>query len=315
MWKEIKRKEMGSSSRYINPYTDFGFKKLFGSEPNKDLLIAFLNALLHGKEEIKTISYLNTEHFGTSESDRKAVFDVYCTNEKGEIVLVEMQRGEQQFFKDRSIYYSSFSIQEQGRKGIAWQYQLKAVYVISILNFTFKEPIIEDYLTEVKLLDIKSKEIFYDKLTFIYIEMPKFNKSEEEIETLLDKWLFILRNLSSLFDRPIALQGRIFSRLFEEAEIAKYAPIERAAYEDSLKVYRDWESTVATAVNKAVVIAEAKGVEQGRKEGLEEGRKEGLEEGKQEEKKRIALSLKQNQTPIEIIAKCSGLTIEEIELL
>ena len=262
---------MGVSGRYINPYTDFGFKKLFGSELNKELLIGFLNALLQDREQIEEITYLNTEKFGTSESDRKAVFDVYCKNERGEIFLVEMQRGEQQFFKDRSIYYSSFSIQEQGEKGVAWQYQLKAVYVISILNFSFKGFKKETCLTEVKLMNTETKEIFYDKLTYIYLEMPRFNKTEEEIESFLDKWLFVLRNLSILYDRPAALQERVFTRLFEEAEIAKYEPQERAAYEESLKVYRDWSSTVATAEQKGLAIGRA----EGRAEGLAEGRTEG----------------------------------------
>ena len=75
--------------KYVNPYTDFGFKKLFGTEINKDLLISFINSLLHGREVVKDLTYLNTEHLGISETDRKAVFDVYCENEKGEKILVE----------------------------------------------------------------------------------------------------------------------------------------------------------------------------------------------------------------------------------
>ena len=122
--------------RYINPYTDFGFKMLFGTEMNKELLISFINSLLSGKEVIRDLTYLNTEHLGTSEADRRAVFDVYCENERGEKILIEMQRGEQQFFKDRSLYYATFPIREQGEKG-EWDYRLKAVYVIGILNFKF----------------------------------------------------------------------------------------------------------------------------------------------------------------------------------
>ena len=124
--------------RYVNPYTDFGFKKLFGSEVNKDLLISFLNCLLNGRETIWNLTYLNTEHLGTGEDDRKAVFDVYCQNERNEMFLVEMQCGEQQYFKDRSIYYATFPIREQAPKG-RWNYELKAVYVIGILNFTFDD--------------------------------------------------------------------------------------------------------------------------------------------------------------------------------
>ena len=108
----------GIVERYVNFYTDFAFKKLFGTEINKELLISFLNALLHGREKIEDITYLNAEHLGTQEYDRRAVFDVYCKNEKGEHFIVEMQKGEQQFFKDRSIYYSTFAIREQAPRGI-----------------------------------------------------------------------------------------------------------------------------------------------------------------------------------------------------
>ena len=94
------------SDRYVNPYTDFGFKKLFGTEMNKELLISFINSLLTPEDQIVSLSYLNTEHLGSGEADRRAVFDVYCENERGEKILVEMQRGEQQYFKDRSIYYA-----------------------------------------------------------------------------------------------------------------------------------------------------------------------------------------------------------------
>ena len=158
--------------RYVNFYTDFAFKKLFGTEANKDILISFLNSLLDGKEEITDLTYLNSEHLGTTEFDRKAVFDVYCENEKGEKFLIEMQKAEQQFFKDRSIFYSTFPIREQSQRG-GWNYRLKAVYTIGILNFCFDDTDPEYFHHEVKLMDTKTKEVFYDKLSYIYLEMPK----------------------------------------------------------------------------------------------------------------------------------------------
>ena len=263
--------------RYINPYTDFGFKKLFGTEINKELLISFINSLLHGKEVITNLTYLNTEHLGTSEADRKAVFDVYCENEKGEKILVEMQRGLQQYFKDRSIYYATFPIREQAQRG-DWDYQLKGIYIIGILNFTFDEKDDNYFHHEVQLLDNHTKEVFYDKLTFIYLEMPKFNKTEDELHTMFEKWLFVLRNLSRLMERPKALQERVFTRLFEAAEIAKFTKVEYEAYEDSLKAYRDWKNMIDTAM----MIAKKEGHEEGRQEGREIGRKEGRKEGLKE---------------------------------
>lgn len=239
----------GIRDRYINPYTDFGFKKLFGTAMNKELLISFLNALFAGREVVKDITYLNVEHMGGIELDRKAVFDVYCENELGEKFLVEMQKGEQEFFKDRSLFYSTFAIREQARRG-SWNYELKAVYTIGVLNFVFDRADDGRYIHEVRLVDIDTNEVFYDKLAFIYLEMPKFNKTEAELETMMDKWLFVLRNLSSLFERPAALQERVFRNLFEAAEIAKFDRRERYEYEESLKNFRDMYSVIATAEKK-----------------------------------------------------------------
>ena len=131
--------------------------------------------------------------------------------------LVEMQKGEQQSFKDRSVFYSTFPIREQAKRGNR-DYELKAVYTVGILNFVFDDKDDEYFHHEVKLMDIQTKEVFYDKLTFVYLEMPKFNKQEHELVTMFDKWLFVLRNLATLLERPAALQERVFTRLFEAAE-------------------------------------------------------------------------------------------------
>lgn len=284
--------------RYINPYTDFGFKMLFGTEMNKELLISFINSLLSGKEVIRDLTYLNTEHLGTSEADRRAVFDVYCENERGEKILIEMQRGEQQFFKDRSLYYATFPIREQGEKG-EWDYRLKAVYVIGILNFKFDSEDDNYFHHEVQLMDVCTKQVFYDKLTFIYLEMPKFNKSEDELVTMFDKWLFVLRNLSRLMARPAALQDRIFTRLFEAAEIAKFTKEQYEAYEESLKVYRDWQNTIVTAEQK----------------GMAKGMAEGIAKGRMEQNIANARSMKLAGLDYEIISRVTGLSKDEIDKL
>ena len=125
--------------KYVNFFTDFGFKRLFGSEPTKACLIDFLNALLKDEEDpITNLEFKKTEHLGASELDRRAIFDVYCENEKGEKFIVELQKAKQKYFKDRSIFYSTFPIQEQAEKG-EWNYELKAVYTIGILNFEFDD--------------------------------------------------------------------------------------------------------------------------------------------------------------------------------
>ena len=288
------------TGRYVNPYTDFGFKLLFGTPMNKDLLIGFLNALLRDEAEITDVTYLNAEQLGRAEGDRKAVFDVYCENVKGERFIVEMQKARQKFFKDRSVFYSTFPIREQAKAG-DWDYELKSVYTVGILNFVFDEDKDDEeyYHHEVKLMDVERKEVFYDKLTFIYLEMPKFRKDITEAGTMFEKWMFVLKNLATLLDRPAALQERVFKRLFEAAEIARFTETEMKDYEESLKNLRDLGNVLDTAK------------EEGRKEGLEEG----LKEGEKRKSMEIARKLLASGLPEEFIAGSTGLTLEEIREL
>ena len=297
--KGEKTMQVEIKERYINPYTDFGFKKLFGSELNKDLLISFLNALLNGEQEITDLTYLNGEHLGDGYGDRRAVFDVYCQLADGKKFIVEMQKAEQAYFKDRSIYYSTFPIREQAPKGGTWDYHLENVYTIGILNFAFPndEYPADSFMHEIKLTDVEDKHVFYDKLTFIYLEMPKFNKTEDELVTMFDKWMFALRNLSRFLERPKALQERIFTRLFDQAEIARFSPNERREYQESIKDYWDYYSTMTTSYNK----------------GKAEGRAEGLAEGKEEARREDAIKMKELGVSSAIIAQVTGLSVEEIE--
>ena len=295
--------EVEISERYINPYTDFGFKKLFGTELNKDLLISFLNALLHDKPEITDLTYMNTEHLGEGIVDRKAVFDVYCRLSDGSRIIVEMQKAEQQYFKDRSIYYSTYPIREQAPKGM-WDYHLEDVYTVGILNFTFPdgEYPSDSMIHEIKLKDVEDNHVFYDKLTFVYLEMPKFNKTEDELETMFDKWMFALSNLARLLERPKALQERIFARLFEQAEVARFTPQERNEYVASKKEYWDSYSVVTTSYNK--------GLAKGRTEGREEERRKNVQE-----KLESARTLKASGVSLEVIVKSLHLTDDEAAML
>jgi len=243
-------------SRYINFYTDFAFKKIFGTEANKDLLISFLNALLDlkGDGEIKDLTYLNSENLGEDIRERRAIYDVYCQTKGGDRFIVEMQKAKQDHFQDRSIYYSSFAIREQGQKGkkdnMPWDYCLSPVYVVGILNFEMDETNKSDrVISKVKLKDEDNKD-FSDKLNFIFVEMPKFRKTETELETFMDKWLYVIKNLYRLQDKPAALTEGIFKKLFEVAEIAAFSKNERYDYEENLKNYLDWFNVMRTAKNE-----------------------------------------------------------------
>ncbi len=191
-------------------------------------------------------------------------------------------------FAKGSINYSTFPIREQAEKG-EWNYNLKAVYCIGILDFTF-----DDYETEpeksevVHTIKLKNQhgKTFYDKLTFIYLEMPNFKQTENELKTRLDKWLYFIKHLEDFQTIPSIIADEVFSQAFEKVELAKFGQSELANYEASLKIYRDLKGVIDTA----------------------------FDEGKNERNIEIAKSAKQMGLKIEDIIKLTGLT-KEIERL
>ena len=267
--------------RYISLLTDFGFKRIFGTAMNKDLLICFLNSLFNGRQVVKDVSFLNPEKVGDLYTDRKAIFDVYCEGENGEKFIVEMQNAYQTYFKDRALFYSTFPIREQAPKGNEWDFKLNHIYTIALLNFSMNEEAFdkEEIRHHVQLCDTATHQVFYDKLEFIYVEIAKFNKSLEELETLYDKWLYALKNLYKLTQRPKALYDKVFDRLFEEAEIARFTPQEQREYEASKMAYRDIKNSIDTAKREGKEEGLAEGMEKGLAQGMEKGLAQGMEKG------------------------------------
>lgn len=276
-------------AKYINPFTDFGFKKIFAEEASKPLLIDFLNALLPLQNKIIDLSFKNTEQLGQTEADRKAIYDIYCENENGEKFIVELQKAKQNYFKERTIYYSTFPIREQAEKG-DWNYSLKAVYCVGILDFTFddyeNEPEKSEVVHTIKLKNQNGKT-FYDKLTYIYLEMPNFKQTEQELKTRLDKWLYFIKHLEDFQTIPSIFKDEVFKQAFEKAELAKFDQTELDSYENSLKTYRDLKGVIDTA----------------------------FDEGKIEGKIEVARSAKQMGLSTDDIIKLTGLSESEISKL
>jgi predicted transposase/invertase (TIGR01784 family) len=273
-------------AKYVNPFTDFGFKKIFGEEASKPLLIDFLNALLPHQNKIVDLTFKNTEQLGQIDADRKAIYDIYCENENGEKFIVELQKAKQNYFKERTIYYSTFPIREQAEKG-NWNFNLKSVYCIGILDFTFddyeNEPDKNEVVHTIKLKNQNGKN-FYEKLTYIYLEMPNFKMLESSLKTRLDKWLFFIKHLEDFQTIPSIFADEIFTIAFEKAEIAKFEQNDLDKYEYSLKIYRDLKGVIDTA----------------------------FEEGKLEGKLEVAKSLKLKGISNQDIMALTGLTDDEL---
>ena len=255
-------------AKYINLMVDWSFKRVFGTEVNKDILIEFLKVIFP-QFAITDITYIPTEQLGIMEDDRKAIFDVLCKTEDGKTFLVEMQRGAQKHFFERALYYTSFPIMKQGKKAIAkeeegagpWDFSLDGVFFLGILDFEYEQ----DEMTEhrYQLLETTTLKQMTDKLEFVFVEVAKFDKSEDELETDLDKWLYLLKNMSTLLERPAALRDRIFGRLFDVAEYARLDDEERKNYVEAMNTARDTYNVITYALEKRTYEIAQRMIEKG----------------------------------------------------
>jgi predicted transposase/invertase (TIGR01784 family) len=305
-------------ARFIDPKTDFGFKRLFGQEDSKDILKQFLFDVLNLSHPIIELSYIPSEQLPATPAERSGVYDVYCTDAVGQRFIVEMQRGFQLFIKDRILFYATFPIIHQARKGFEWEFSLLPIYCIAILNFTLDDGV-DQYLRRVQLLDIATHEVFYEKLTFVYIELPKFDRSVELLTTNAERWIYLLKYMPELQDIPAELASESFSHAFEIAREAALSPRERLQYEVSLKQARDQYATLMSAryqgLEEGRAEGLAEGLAEGRAEGRAEGHKAGLEEGQRQRAEEIARSMLARGMDKTLIGEVTGLPADVIQAL
>ena len=274
-------------AKYINPYTDFGFKKLFGEEGNKALLIDFLNQLLPLHHQIADLTFQNVEQLPDTIEERKAFFDIHCKSSSGERFIVEMQKAKVDFFKDRMMYYLTYPIREQAQRG-EWNFELSAIYFIAVLDFWYEPEKTAEFHRYVMFKDQHDMP-FYEKLGLIFLQMPAFKKTESELETHFDKWAYFLKNLEKMNDIPQILNESVFAQAFNTAEVANFSKQQREDYEKSRLSYIGIKQVTETAEN------------------------DGVKKGEHKRNLEIAKNLKQMGLSDIDIQKATGLTLEEIE--
>lgn len=325
--QETKTEELVTGKkRYAELLCDFMFKRLFGTDSNKDILIRFLNMVLEDVE-IVDVSFIPTEHSGMTEDDRKVIFDISCRCKDGMSFIIEMQKGYQKYFRERALYYTTYPINEQARDAknlyikektedktdvkFNWDYNLKPVTVVAILNFQFKhtgEWPQSRYRSSYRLWeDTYENDLMTDALRFVFIELGRFNKYLWELETFFDKWLYLLKHIHELQEIPKEFSDPFFKRLFMLAEIDNFTTEEKQQYLKSLGDMGDYANIINTAAEEAHAIGKA--------EGLEEGFEKGREEGKTETKLETAKNLKALGVDTDLISKATGLSVEIIEKL
>lgn len=277
-------------SKFINPFTDVGFKRVFGQEISKPVLITFLNALLSDERTIIDVKFLDKEQVALTNDDRSLIYDIYCETETGEHIIVEMQNKYQPYFKKRSIYYLSRSIVAQGERGREWNYDIKAVYLVAFLNFKIGE-ISNEFRTDVALMDMKHRTVFSDKVRLVYLQLPYFTKEADDCQTVFERIIYVLKNLDILERMPWAAQDSVFQKLASIAEVASLNQEERRQYDENVRAYRDTN-----------IVMEGQYLE-------------GEKKGRAEEKTSIAKSLKSMGLSVDDIVKATGLPREIVENL
>ena len=257
-------------AQFINPFSDWGFKHIFGREISKDLLICFLNDLFAGEFVIKSLSFGNKEQIGLSKDSREVIFDIYCTTDEGKEIIVEMQNRGQEHFIDRALYYTSRVIVNQGIKG-EWDYDIRPVYTICFMNFI--DPLLPfgKFRTDMILADRDNGKMVSDKIRMVYLMLPFFEKTETECETDFERWIFVLKNMNTFERMPFLAKNAVFKKLAEISDLRTLSKKDMDKYEDSIRIMRDAYATYKYAIKT--------GLEDGRKQGLEEGMAQGIEKG------------------------------------
>ena len=311
--------------RYINPFVDYGFKKLFATEGNKDILISFLNAVIEDTNDpIVELTHKNVEQIGEFNGTKTSYFDVYCQTANGRRFIVEMQNTWKPFFKDRTLFYAAKAIRDQGDqidptdrtrvtengKKKKWDYRLNEVYLIAVMNFNFPQneygP--DDYCHKVMLSDVDDHHVFYDKLTLIYLEMPKLGEAKLDMTRPLDRWLKVLYLLWGEEQFPPELDEPIFRKLYKQAEYARFNPDQQLTYERSRKVMWDTYSEI----EGGRILGFEQGLEEGREKGREEGREEGWEKGREESLLEVAKKMLAMGFDKDTVAGVTGVNVEAI---
>lgn len=339
---------------FVNPFTDLGFKIIFGQPASKELLITLLNELLAGEHHIEKLVFLDKENKSDNIGDAGIIYDLYCLTSTGEYIIVEMQNRLHSNFLDRTLFYmcraigrqvenirekkrrelelkgeisskeegDDFMLKEPTMEEYGARYRLSTVYGIFLMNF--KEPGLEPkFRTDTVIADRENGKVINPHFRQIYLQFPYFKKELNECTTLYDKLIYTLKNMQYWNRMPDALKEQVFNRLEELAAVANLSLEDRIAYDkalDSFTVSRIVEEDVRReGWEKGLKEGRKEGLKQGRekglKEGLKEGREKGLNEGRNEERKNIARNMKSLGLTVEQIAQATGLSAEEIDRL
>ena len=317
-------------SGVMNPFVDWGFKHLFGTERNKRNLIGFLNLVLELECPIVDVEFLNNENISQEEDGRECVFDVLCIDEAKTRFLIEVQNAPISYIRNRILYYTCRLIDQMGQVGDQWSYNIDKVYSICLMNFMYEDnPVLK---REYMLRESHTGVLFTDRIHIVMLQLPCLKaKNLAECNLLYEKLLFLLLQMKNGMKTIEELKQQVyehgltdeirdtFINVLDEASLASLSKTDKAAYDRKLKTYRDnlacLDYAIEHGIRQGLEIGEEKGIAKGRAEGREEGIAEGRLEGANAKQLEIAKAFKAKGIDLKTISECTDLSEDEIKKL
>ena len=297
-----------SAQRYVDILTEAGFKAVFGVEKNKDILIDLLNVVLPAHRRVTDLAYSTTEVPGFTMSNKSVRLDLRCTGEDGTRFIVEMQCYRQMNFFRRCVEYAAKIYDSCSERGDGHGYDIPPVYFVGLLNtgvpkFDRSDSAIwkNRYMSEYTFREKESHEVADETIFLIFVELDRFDKKLEECVSMADKWYYSLKHMGTLDRLPEELRTKMFERLFEACEIAKFTPEEKLKYEHDMITERDYTNILNTCRAEGLAEGEAK------------GKAEGIAEGEARGKMEVARAMKAKGLGMDLISELTGLPEEEIK--
>ena len=300
--------------KYLNPQNDFAFKRLFGVEKNKDILMELLNCVLNRQlhQRVVEVTFLPPVLDPEIFSKKQSIVDVLCRDQDGCQYVIEMQVAPERGFEERAQYYAFKAFVSQMNVGERYE-DLKEVIFLAFTNFSIF-PHKKSYKSEHIILDRDTHERNLDKLSFTFVDLPKFDAQRpKELSqlTLEEKFYYFLCHAAEI--KPEELKkliggDKIIKKAFKELDHFYWTEEEMRTYEAVLKRDRDHAAILGAAMDKGI----QKGIE-GKEEGKIEGIKKGMEKGIKKGKEEMILGLHKHGVALDVIVKSSGLSKEVVE--
>ena len=301
-------------SKFLDPKNDYCFKRIFGSERNKDILIHFLNDMLVLRETgpIKQVSFLKTVQDPDIASKKQSIVDVLCVDEHGKQLIIEMQVARTTGFEKRAQYYAAKAYVNQLNKSEEYR-NLKEIIFLAITDFIMF-PQKEAYKSDHFILDHQSRERDLKDFSFTFLELPKFSLAIHQLQTMTEKWCYFFKHADETkeadLDRIIG-SDLILKRAYEELNQFSWNEEELHTYEQALKQQRDARAIEEAKWEDVKKIEREKGIQ----EGIEKGMQVGIEKGMEKERNKVVFSMLQNGISMDVVAEITGLSVEQIEAL